>query len=364
MAFSTVTYTVPSPVETTYAIPFDFLREGNISVEVNGVALDPTTDYTIAAAWDELDISAVLLAGDLVTITRSTPLTDAGQYVSFTDAAVPRREDLETFRKQHLFIAQENADAATSGLQLDLADSKWDAESRVIKNVDDPSDDQDAATKGWVTTAFATGGVLPDPSTGDPLDFLRINSAGTGYVLATSLGERYLFKIISQGSGPVGYNSGFVLEPYATGFDNNDDQRCPLELVDDFGDIGEVSLAVNTFDLTVGAGQWEIEVNGHLRGLTDTGNTNYTDGQLAITGSTGTTVYAQSPEVITGFAVTVQDSGATITRTVGISGHATVRYLATFGVNTIINLRGKGSTSSHSVVADTPTYLRIQRVTR
>lgn len=370
MAFSTVTYTVPSPVVTEYAIPFGFLRDGNLVVEVNGVeAVDVTIDV------DEIDIiDPILIAGDLVTITRVTPLTDEGQYVTFLDAAAPRRDDLETFRKQHLYALQEASDNSTSGLQLDLTDSKWDAQDLVIKDLADPVEDQDAATKIWVETAFATGGVLPVPAGApDALKFLRVNGAGTGYNLAYSLAERYIYRIATQGSGPAGHvgvnGGGFQCMPHASNFNNGEptsNQRCPLTFVSSYGDIGQVTLAANTFDLTLGIGQWEIEANVHLRGLTDGApgvQINSTEGQMAITGSTGT-VYASSPEVLTGVGIEVQDSGAAIVKHIRMSPMVTVRYIASFGSPTIINLRARGSTSSNSVVADVPSYLRVQRIIR
>lgn len=373
MAFSTVTYTVTDTGEDTYAIPFGFLRDGNLTVELNGSALTPTTDYEVDTDEIVLDASVVLLVDDLITITRTTPLTDAGQYVTFADAAAPRRDDLETFRKQHLYALQEASDNSTSGLQLDLADSKWDAQDLVIKDLADPVEDQDAATKVWVETAFATGGVLPTPASGDALKFLRVNSGETGYTLTTSLAERYIFRIATQSSGPAGYvgvnGGGFQCMPHGSDFNNGEptsNQRCPLTLVSSYGDIGQVSLATNTFDLTLGIGQWEIEANVHLRGLTDGAagvQINATEGQMAITGSTGT-VYASSPEVLTGVGIEVQDSGASIPKHIRMSPMVTVRYIASFGSPTIINLRARGSTSSNSVVADVPSYLRVQRIIR
>jgi hypothetical protein len=363
MALSTVTYTVPDPVETEYAIPFGFLRDGHISVEVNGT---PTTGFTIASTKDTLDIaSPTLLPDDLVTIARTTPLTPL---VTFSDASTLRRSDLETMQLQLIYSLQEASDGSTSGLQLDLADSKWDAQGRILKDLDDPTAATDAATKGWVETAFATGGVLPVPSLSTALYFLRVNALGTGYTLSTSLQEEYLFRVKEQTSGPFGYASGGVggwqLPAFSSGFSNSS-QRAPLELVGSYNDLGLVSLDANTFDLTIGAGQWVIEVDWHLRGLTDTGNVNTTSGQFAITNNSGTALSnGTSALVNTGYAVQVQDSGATITKTGGTSAQVSLTYFANFGSTTTINIRGRASTSSHSVVVDFPSFIKVRRITR
>jgi hypothetical protein len=360
MAFSTVTYTVPNPAVTEYAIPFPFLQDNNITVEVNGV---DTPDFDIAPTKDSLDITAPpLLPDDLVTITRTTPINVP--LVAFADPATLRRDDLDRMQKQLLYAVQEAVDGSTSGLQLDLADSKWDAEDRPIKDLEDPTNAQDAATKGWVESAFVTGGVLPTPVLADALKFLRVNTLGTGYLLSPSLTERYLLRIQSQGSGPVGWNLGWVLPAFAANFNNHDDQRAPLEIVEDFNDLGLLSLA-DDYTVTVGAGQWVIEVNWTVRGLTDTANVNITEAQMAITDELGAPLTnATSPEVITGYAVQVQDSGATITKTGGISTRLHMVYFANFVANTNINFRGRGSTSSHAVVVDYPSFISITRVTR
>lgn len=359
MAFSTVTYTVPDPVETEYAIPFGFLRDGHISVTVNGVA---ATAFTIAGTKDSLEITnPTLLPDDIVTIKRTTPLTPL---VSFNDASTLRRTDLDTMQLQVIYALQEVSDANTSGLQLDLADTKWDAEGRPIKDLANPTNAQDAATKGWVETAFTTGGVLPVPSLATALYFLRVNAAGNGYTLSTSLQEEYLFRVKQQSSGPFGFAGGWQLPAFSSGFTDNS-QRAPLELVGSFNDLGLVSLAANTFDLTVGAGQWVIEVDWHLRGLTDTSNINTTNGQFAITNTGGSALTnGTSALVNTGYAVEVQDSGSAITKTGGNSAQASLTYFANFGSTTTINIRGRASTSSHSVVVDYPSFVKIRRITR
>lgn len=310
MALASVTHTVPSPVTQDYTIPFEFLREGHIVVKVDGSTSGVT--FTIDSSWDELTINTpILLAGQTVTIERVTPVTDASELVSFNDASTLRRSDLETFRKQTLYRIQELDDELTSGLPLDMADSKWDAQSRIIKNVANPGSTQDAATKGYVDTALISSGALPDPSTGNPFDVLRIDATGTAYELATAGSERHLLRIKSQSSGPVGFANGWQLPSFASGF-TDASQRAPLEFVSSLDSSGLVSLAGNTFDLTLGVGKWVIDASGHLRGLTDTSSTNASSGQIAITDSSGGILSAGTTSV-TGVSVVTGSDVAPVT---------------------------------------------------
>lgn len=348
MALAQHTYTVPDPATQTYAIPFDYLRAVDISVEVDGSASGVT--FSIVSG-DVVIATPTLLPDQLVTVKRTTAKTV--MLTSFNDPAALRRSDLNAAFRQLLFICQELVDAGQLGLPLDLADSKWNAGDVIIKNVADPTSDQDAATKTWVESLLTSSeGVLPTPASGDALKFLRVKPDESGYTLAESLTGVYIYKIKPQTSGPVGWNSGWVLPAYGGGYNNSTSQRAPLQLILAHNDNGDVSLAANTFDLTLAAGQWVIEVDAPLRGLTDTAFTNGTTGQMAITDNTGATAHAESVEVITG------------TATQQMTSHAKIIYPVSLAVTTTINLRGRGSTSSHSVVADTPSYLTVRRVTR
>ena len=343
-----VSYVVPDPVEVDYAVPFGFLRDGHLRVTVDGV---PTSGFIVSPSKDSIEIvTPTLLPGDVVVIRRVTPLTPL---VTFADASTLRREDLQTSQLQLLYLLQEagtgGGGVGGSGLQLDPTDSKWDALTRILKNLGDPVADQDAATKGWVESAFATGGVLPAPSLATALFTPRVNQAGTAYVLTPSQQEEVLLQVIPQTTSVVGQGLGFLLHP--AGDFSNAATRCPLQVTNKFNDTGAVSLAANTFDITLAAGQWVIHLEFTLRGLTDSAQVNSTNGQIALTDTSGV-VTASTATVLTG------------TSTIPMSSVARVEIHLNLAVTTTFNVRGRGSTSSHRVVADVPSQVRIRRVVR
>ena len=72
--------------------------------------------------------------------------------VDFSNGAILTESDLDNSNIQVFQAAQEAIDTAASSI-FKTADGKFDAQSRVIKNVADPVSAQDAVTKTWAETA-------------------------------------------------------------------------------------------------------------------------------------------------------------------------------------------------------------------
>ena len=143
MAYSYVTYADQDGSVTDYAVSFPYIARSHVTAEVDGVSASFTW---LNSATIRMDTAPT---GDLV-IRRTTP--NSSPYVTFVNGSTHSAEKHNTQNLQLLYVAQEAYDALTSALASDGA--TFDANGQRITNVGDPSDDQDAATKNWVSTSM------------------------------------------------------------------------------------------------------------------------------------------------------------------------------------------------------------------
>jgi len=152
MALSYVTY-AGDAATTNFSVTFSYIQQSHVKVYLDGVLKTVTTDYT----WFNPTTIQFLVApgaGVVVRIERET--TNTARLVDFQDAGNLTEYDLDTSADQLFYLVQEAQDDFTDlALSLDT-DDKWNAESKIIKNVADPVADQDAATKLWSITAGNT----------------------------------------------------------------------------------------------------------------------------------------------------------------------------------------------------------------
>tara|TARA_R100000951_G_scaffold110596_1_gene108702 strand:- start:268 stop:2973 length:2706 start_codon:yes stop_codon:yes gene_type:complete len=157
MALANVTYNGDG-IETNFAITFAYLDRTHIAVSVDGV---DTTDVSSLYQFSFVDDTHVLItaiAGGVavaspipIKISRVTPT--ASSATTFADGAVVRASALNANTDQLLYIAQEVKDQDISRMGLDT-DDKFDAQSKVIKNVANPVNAQDAATKHYLENTW------------------------------------------------------------------------------------------------------------------------------------------------------------------------------------------------------------------
>lgn len=142
MAFSYQNYTGDNTTDT-FSIPFTFTAQSEISVTVDGVA---ETGLTFPSAAS-VQLTSAPATGTLVQVRRTTDLT--ARSVDFASGSVLTEEDLDDSNIQTFHAAQEAVDKSNDGITLG-ADDKWDAQSKVIKNVGTPTASTDGATKAYV----------------------------------------------------------------------------------------------------------------------------------------------------------------------------------------------------------------------
>jgi hypothetical protein len=148
MAYSYIEYTADGST-TTFSVPFDYTAQADVKVFVGGVE---DTSFTFNSN-SVVQTSTTPASGVVVRVERNTDLDSRA--VDFASGSVLTEEDLDNSNIQVYFAAQEAIDTAESAL-IQTPDGKWDAQSRVIKNVTDPTNAQDAVTKNYLENTWLT----------------------------------------------------------------------------------------------------------------------------------------------------------------------------------------------------------------
>ena len=132
-----------------YNFAFDYISKYYVKVRINNNdELTYGTHYTVADKTVALNSVVTLSEGDLIEIFRETP-TD--KTVEWYDSSILRAQDLNLFNVQLMHINEENMDKLLdSGMQEDKLDSKWDARLKPIKNLANPTKDDEAINYGFL----------------------------------------------------------------------------------------------------------------------------------------------------------------------------------------------------------------------
>ena len=133
---------------TGFSIPFSFLDPTHIKAFIDNVE---TTLFSISTST--LTFNSAPANGAVIKISRDTPIN--ARLVDFTDGSVLTEADLDKSADQNFFIAQETADDQENNMRIDN-DDKFNAQSKVIKNVADPTNLQDATTKNYLENTWLT----------------------------------------------------------------------------------------------------------------------------------------------------------------------------------------------------------------
>jgi hypothetical protein len=129
---------------TQYSITFPYIDVTHVKAYLNGTL---TSAYTISSST--LTFTTAPANGVVIRIERETP--NDNRLVDFTDGSVLTEQDLDRSADQNFYIAQEITDDSASKLGLDT-DDKYNAQSKVIKNLASPVNDTDAVNKQFIST--------------------------------------------------------------------------------------------------------------------------------------------------------------------------------------------------------------------
>ena len=148
MPLSSVLYTANGST-TQFDITFSYIDTTHIKVFIDNVE---DTSFTFVNT-SRIQTSSTPSNGAVVKIERQTP--DTARLVDFQDGSVLTETDLDKSANQNFFIAQETVDEVADKLGK-ANDGIFDAGSTRIKNVANPTADQDAVTKNYLENTFLT----------------------------------------------------------------------------------------------------------------------------------------------------------------------------------------------------------------
>ena len=146
MANSFVRYTGNGSTDA-YAVPFSYRAQADVNVTIDGVA---TSAYTWDGAGTTITFTTAPANLTSIEIRRTT--SQAARLVDYADGSVLKENDLDTDSFQGFYMGQEAIDDANDRIKLDNADFQWDAQSKRIKNVADPTANTDAVNKQFIST--------------------------------------------------------------------------------------------------------------------------------------------------------------------------------------------------------------------
>jgi len=130
-------------ISNGFPIPFDYLEDIHVTVEVDGVVNENTELTTTTPV--KIKVLSGVTAGQNVRVRRkSQPDTNL---VDFQNGSVLTESELDRAYLHNRYLAEEIAELNDQSLQIEAGGTQWDAKSLRLKNVATPTDTTDAVTK-------------------------------------------------------------------------------------------------------------------------------------------------------------------------------------------------------------------------
>jgi len=150
MAFAIDTYTGNGST-TSFSVTFPYIKTADVIVTVDGVTKTLTTDYTFSNS-STIAFGSAPANNAIVRITRSSNRN--ARLVDYQDGSTLTEASLDQDGNQAFFMAQEAIDITEGTLNISASTDQWDANSKRITNVANPTSDQDAATKHYLENTW------------------------------------------------------------------------------------------------------------------------------------------------------------------------------------------------------------------
>jgi len=133
---------------TTFSVTFPYITQSHVQVRLDNVLKTLGVHYTFPTS-STIQFTTAPANGVNINFKRSS--NQSARLVDFQDGSTITESILDQDSNQMFYMSQEAIDSTAGVMALD-GDNKWDATSKVIKNLASPVNDNDAVNKAFITT--------------------------------------------------------------------------------------------------------------------------------------------------------------------------------------------------------------------
>ncbi len=285
MPLSFVQYTANGSTDT-FNIPFAYISKSHIQVRVNGV-LDSTITFPTAST---VKTSTMPPNGAIVEVKRVTPNTT--RLVDFQDGSLLGEGDLDTSATQNFYVMQETTDALDNKLGIDST-NKYDAGNRVIKNVANGTQTNDAVNYGQTLSIVDNATAQANNAAASA------NSAANSATLASDWSQKTSGNVDGTNFSSKEYAQG--TQASTGGAAKNWAQQTGAVVTGQATEYSSKEYAVGTTVPTGSAKNWASKTSGNVDG-TNFSSKEYAQGTQASTGGSAKNWATQTGALVTGQA--------------------------------------------------------------